>query len=501
MRRRFVPAVLVLAAFVAVFQAGAWYQQRTAAAAATSGPRVLHYACPMHPAYTSDRPGTAPCCGMALEPVYATAAEAPEGAHGPLPPGAVPVTPWQRQLVGLEVQAVQPMAGGGTVRVPGRIAPDERRVYSLNAGLDGTVREVSAVTTGSRVRKGQVLGTYTAPDFLLAVQSFILALDGLDKIKAARAQDAVAGTDPAGGLPPIISKTESGLVVNSGSSNFQQRIDRLHLLGMSDAQIDEIRRMRDVPASIKMVAPADGIVLARKVSPGWKFMRGEEWFRVADLRRVWIVADVPGLEAQRVRPGQSVRVHVPDLGRTLEARVSDTPPQFDAQVRTFKLRLETDNPGELLRPDMFVEIDLPVASGDALAVPVDAVVDTGRSKTVYVESGEGVFEPRDVVTGWRHGDAVQIVRGLTAGERVVTSGTFLLDSESRMRRAPARAAHPAAAHDPVCGMSVAIDDARNAGRVVDRDGALHYFCSMQCRDQFAGAGAAAPSGRAHGSRP
>ncbi|RPJ84236.1 MAG: hypothetical protein EHM13_05320, partial [Acidobacteria bacterium] len=319
--RKTVKSLLVLAVLVGTFQAGAWYYQRTGVAASQAGPETLHYACPMHPGHTSDRPGDCPACGMRLEAVYAEGHPG-RSSRSSLPPEVINVSARQQQLIGVQTEIVGEGPAGQSLRLTGRIVPDERLDYSLNAGLEGTIREMSAVTTGSRVRKNQVLATYTAPDFLLAVQSYILALDGLDKIKAGRAKEAAAreaaasGTPakdaaadsapnaaqgPEPGLPPIITRGEIGLVVNSGSSNFQQRIDRLHLLGMSDVQIEEIRRMRDVPYSIKIVAPADGTLLSRNVKPGWKFARGEEWFRIADLRRVWVLVDVPGTEIEHVR--------------------------------------------------------------------------------------------------------------------------------------------------------------------------------------------------------
>ena len=448
--RRALKLLLVLTLLAVTFQAGAWYHQRTGVSAREAGPRLLHYACPMHPEHVADHPGDCGACGMALEPVYAEAPGAPTRPGRSLPPEVVAVTARQQQLIGVQVEPVAAAGGSHSLRLTGRVVPDELLVHSLNAGLEGTIREVSAVTTGSRVRKHQVLGTYTAPDFLLAVQSYILALDGLDRLQANRAKDAAAraGASPEANapehqepkLPPIITRGEAGLVVSSGSSNFQQRVDRLHLLGMSELQIDEIRRMRDVPASIKIVAPADGTVLSRTVRPGWKFGRGEEWFRIADLRRVWVLVDVPGADVQHVRPGREVVVTVPGQGSTVKARVSDVAPQVNAETRTLQVRLEAENPGEVLRPDMFVDVELSVAFPTAISVPTEAVLDTGLAKTVYVERAPGEFDPREVETGWRRDGRVEIVRGLQPGDRIVTSGSFLLDSESRRRPAASRAA-------------------------------------------------------------
>jgi multidrug efflux pump subunit AcrA (membrane-fusion protein) len=156
---------------------------------------------------------------------------------------------------------------------------------------------------------------------------------------------------------------------------------------------------------------------------------------------VWILADVFEKDAQYIRPGQMARVTLAAGGGAMSApmsaRVSDILPQFDPNSRTFKVRLEMDNPGFALRPDMFVGVALAISLPSSVAVPADAVLDSGLKKTVFVDRGEGNFEPRQVETGWRFDDRVQIVRGLDPGERIVTSANFFLDSETRMQQAAA----------------------------------------------------------------
>ncbi len=425
--------VVLVASVLVAFAIGSWTSQ-LGATPGQSGRRIHHYACPMHPTYTSQHPGTAPCCGMAFEPAYEDAQKATaEGGDGQ--PGSVTVSAQAQQTMGLQVSEVSTAGGEQTVRLFGRVAADERRVYTLNAGIDGTILDVSDVTTGSRVRRNQLLATYSAPDFLMAIQSFILALDGIERRNRVAAQE-----DPAQADKParIISSTASGLVINSGSSNFQQRVDRLHLLGMSDVQIAEVRRMRDVPPSIKVLSPVDGLVLARNASPGRKFARGEEWFRVADLGRVWVVADVFGDDATRILPGMQARVTLPGERRTFTARVSDVPPQYDPETGTRTVRLEAENLGEVLRPGMSVDVELVTSFAPAIVVPSEAVIDTGLKRTVFVERSPGSYEPREVETGWRRDGRIEIVRGLAPGDRVVRSGTFLLDSDSRIRLATGR---------------------------------------------------------------
>jgi membrane fusion protein, copper/silver efflux system len=415
--------VVLVASVTMAFVIGSWTSP--VAGSAVGARRIHHYACPMHPAFTSQHPGTAPCCGMAYEPVYEDAPTVAAKSDLDGPPGTVHVLASMQQAIGVQVSEVRAAGGSYTVRLFGRVAADEQHVYALNAGIDGTIREVFPITTGSRVRKNQLLGTYTAPELLMSVQAYILALDGLDR----RRKGELAGEE----LPPIVSSTPTGVVINSIRSNFQQRIDRLRLLGMSDVQIEEIARTRDVPPFIKILAPSDGIVLARNASPGRTFVRGEEWFRIADLRRVWVVVDVFGDDATRIRPGMAARVSLPRERLTFTARVSDVPPQYNPETRTRTVRLEVDNLEDVLRPEMPVDVELSMSFAPTVVVPSGAVIESGLKTTVFVERAPGSYEPREVKTGWRRDGRIEIVQGLAPGDRVVGSGTFFLDSDSRMR--------------------------------------------------------------------
>jgi len=163
--------------------------------------------------------------------------------------------------------------------------------------------------------------------------------------------------------------------------------------------------------------------------------------------------------------------------------VSTVLPQFDATSRTLKVRLELDNPGYTLRPDMFVDVEFPVTLPSTLTVPADAVFDSGLKKTVFVDRGEGFFEPREVETGWRAGNRVEIVKGLKPGERIVISGNFLIDSESRLEMAAA-GMYGTLSKDPVCGVDVSINKAEKAGRKSFYKGKTFYFSSDECKQKF-----------------
>jgi RND family efflux transporter MFP subunit len=480
--------VLVLSTLLA---AGAFLAGRAASGASAGAPqpgarKILYWHDPMHPAYRSDGPGVAPDCGMQLEPVYADGGPAGGASGAPRPAGTVTIDGTLRQLQGIAVATVQRSATLQSLRLLGRVVPDERRVYSVNAAMEGSIRELSGVTAGSFVHKDQWLGAFFSADIRTPLQAYITALDVLAQDPATRYREATRA--PAG----------STLYRNARFS-----VERLRGYGMSQRQIDRMTATRELPLTIDILSPADGLVLSRGVTLGQKYDKGMEWFRIANLDRVWILADLAEADAGLARPGARARVTVAGRPGTLAATVSDVPPRFDASSRTMKVRLELENPGALLRPDMFVDVDLEVSRPPAVTVPADALIDAGVRRVVFVERGEGLYEPRDVELGWRHGDRVEIARGLEPGERIVVSGTFLVDSESRIRAAAEGVRGPAA-KDPVCGMTVDEARARAAGHAVERDGKTYYFCSDGCHAAFqaspakyAASGDADPAGHLH----
>jgi Cu(I)/Ag(I) efflux system membrane fusion protein len=175
-----------------------------------------------------------------------------------------------------------------------------------------------------------------------------------------------------------------------------------------------------------------GLVLARNAYPGLRFARGAELYQIADLTHVWALANVSESEVQYFRPATGARVVSSRAGKVFQAKVSAALPQYDPNSGMFKVRLEVDNPAYALRPDMPIEVELPVRLSDT-TVPADAVLDSGMKKRVYVDCGNSKFEPREIQTGLSFGDRIEITKGLAPRERVVVSGNFLLDSESRLK--------------------------------------------------------------------
>ncbi len=481
--RRVSIAVVMIAAM-----AGAYALGRHRSHTQTDGQaarRVLYYVDPMHPAYRSDKPGIAPDCGMQLEPVYAEsvsgAGHAAQAAG--LPAGTVSIDGSTQRLLGLRLASVEKSGLTRSIHVVGRVLPEDTRIYRLNSGVDGFIRETYNDSVGNQVKKDQKLATYYAPDFVAAASGFLAATE--------RVPGSV-GRDGARFTPNF-----PGAIAKEGVRSIQGYTDRLRNLGMSDAQIMRIADTRQLPESVDIVAPADGFILARNITAGQHFDHATEFYRIADLSRVWVVAEIDERDAPYFRPGGQAQVTLRGEGRQLRARIADSLPESEAGGGTVKLRLEADNPGFVLRPEMLVDVELPVRLPPAVTVPADALIDSGATARVYVERGEGVFEPRDVETGWRFGERVEILHGVRPGERVVAAATFLVDSESRLR-APASqptwapeksvprevAAAARMARDPNCGMQVDPAKAAAAGNTLAYQGTTYYFCSKQCKQSF-----------------
>jgi len=451
------------------FLCGAWFSYHAAKQKTVTGERkVHHYVDPMHPSYTSDKPGLAPDCGMKLEPVYAAGSQGSSGtkAGSNLPPGTVLITPERQQLIGVTTAPAEKTGYGQNLRLQGRVFPDELRTYVINATIDGWITGIGGNTTGSIVRKDEVLGTFYSSEFLSAGQALLYALTSLDRSQGQSAANQAQRDQ-----------------IQQFNLSLKQYRDSLRNLGMGDRQIEKMIKTRMYMENVDIVAPGNGLVLTRNISPGQRFERGKELYRIADLSRVWILVDTYGAEVDFLKPGMRIKVSLPSRNRTFVARVAHIPPQFDPTSRTLKVRLEVDNPDYLLRPDMFVDVELPLQLPAMLSIPIEALLDSGLKKTVYVEKSAGNFEPREVETGRSFGNRVEIVSGLKEGERIAVSGTFLLDSESRMKTAAAGITGTPQ-QDPVCGMYIDEAKARTAGNIIEAGSKTCYFCSLDCKQKF-----------------
>jgi Cu(I)/Ag(I) efflux system membrane fusion protein len=245
--------------------------------------------------------------------------------------GTVTISPEKQQMVGVRTGVVEKSVVAKKLRLLGRVAPDETRIFKVNTSVDGIIREVYPSTTGSLVKKDQPLASFYSPDIYAAEQDYLIA----------RSSDRYGGN-----LQVLISE------------------NRLRFLGMSKLQIEELKKTGKLTENVVLSSPETGFVLVREVSPDLRFQKGKELYRIAALDRVWIYADIYESEGKYVRPHGTAKISHPQLDKKLDARVSGVLPLFDAGTRTLKVRLETDNPGFVLRPDMFVDIELPISIPD-----------------------------------------------------------------------------------------------------------------------------------------
>lgn len=417
--------LLIAAGFVAGFGYGRWYGPvSTHEQASQQERKILAYQCPMHPGFKSDKPGDCGICGMRLVPVDAEdhseqgMEPAAGGAEDPgdMPMGTIRVSAEKQQLIGVEYGEAELASGVHRFRAVGKVSFDETRIARVQTRIEGWIEEVFVDFTGKLVEKGQPLLTLYSPEMLATQQEYLLALKSREIMKSS----PLAGS------------------VEQGDSLLAATRKRLQLWDLSDSQIEEITRTQEPLTNITLYAPISGYVTNRNAFPKQRITPETELYTIVDLSRVWIMADVFENEAHMIRMDQPATVTLSYVrGKTLRARVSYVQPQVDPMTRTLKIRLEAENPGMLLKPDMFVDVEFQVGMPARVTVPVEAVLDSGLRRTVFVDRGNGFLEPREVETGEHIGGRVEITSGLRAGERVVTSGNFLIDSESRLKSAAA----------------------------------------------------------------
>ena len=335
------------------------------------------------------------------------------------------VSPERQQAIGVRLGVVTRSTATRRLRTTGRVVTDENRTYPIVAAVSGWIRNVEGVTTGDAVKQNQLLASLVAPEveFKSAQQAYFTGLEAFYRMAVTQPQ------------PQPQSKWHASA---GGAGAIERMADELRTMGVSNAQLQEMASRREVVPDIRVESPIEGIVLKRNIAPGLRFDRGFELYRIADLSRVWILADVSRQQLPFIRRGAAARITIAESTQPLAATVSPSEPLFDETTLTLKVRLEASNPRRALRPGMFVDVEFPVDLPETLIVPADAIVDSGLRKTVFVDRGDGSFEPRLVETGWRAGDDVEVTNGLMPGERIVTSGTFFIDSESRMKAATRR---------------------------------------------------------------
>jgi membrane fusion protein, copper/silver efflux system len=421
---------VVLLMVIGLVGAGYVYRERllrlvlkdAAQSTQTAERKVLYWVDPMHPAYKSDKPGKAPDCGMDLVPVYA---EEGSVARTNLPEGAFQITPEKQQLIGVRYGAAEFKAVGRTLRAVGRLAWDETKVTRVHPRIEGWIEEVFVDFIGKQVVKGQPLISVYSPELWQTQQEYLLALKGRDELANSPFREAVAGS------ASLLAATRK----------------RLELWDIEMAQLEHLEHTGKPFKALKMYAPSDGFVLTRNAFPKQRVTPETELYTIADLSTIWVIADIYEYEAPEIKIGQSATVTLSYFpGRSYRGKVTYIYPQLDNATRTLKARIEIANPGFALKPDMFANVELGIGYGKQVVVPQEAVMDSGAEQLVFVAHEGGYFEPRKVRLGAKVDDEFIVLGGLKAGERVVTSANFLIDSESKLKSAADGMGMPGMSH-------------------------------------------------------
>lgn len=367
-----------------------------------NGKKIKYWVAPMDPTYIRDEPGQSPM-GMDLVPEYEE-----EGGEKE-PTSTIRIDPVTVQNMGVRLGQVKSQVLSKQIRTFGSITYNEKQVYTVNTKFDGWVEKLHVDFLGERVSKGQPLFDIYSPEVFAAQQEYLLAY-----------------------------KQHSSRRNQSTRSMVDAARTRLSYWDLSDAQIRQIEESGEISKTLTIFSPAAGVVTQKNVFEGHFVKAGMHQYEIADLSTIWVDVDVYEYELPWVHKGMRAEMELAYVpGRRFRGEVLYVYPYLDPKTRTAKLRLAFTNPDEALKPGMWANVYLESAlSGKQLVIPQEAVIDSGVRKVVFVSLGKGRFMPREVTLGVEGNDyLVQVLEGLETGEKIVLSGQFLLDSESRLQEA------------------------------------------------------------------
>jgi len=368
------------------------------------------YYCPMHPQIVSDQPGQCPICSMTLVPMKEGASTPAAASAAAAVPGlaSVEAPPERVQAIGIRVEPARRSPLAASLRAVARIAVDESRLARIHVRFGGYVERLFVAEQSAPVRKGQPLAAIYSDEVFRVEQELLQAKDWGDGL-ADRARQ------------------------------------RLRVLGISS---DDVAAMlgRGKPDEVVTIrSPVSGYVVALNVIQGDRVDPDRELFEVADLSRVWAIADVYERDLARVKRGLAAALTLDAYpGKRFDGRIAYVYPRLDTETRTLPVRVELPNTQGSLKPGLFGALEIRLPPKDGVTVPAEAVIDTGDRRYVFVETAPGRFDPRVVVAGEHSGDRIEILDGIAEGERVASSGNFFIDSESRLKASIAQAPAPPA---------------------------------------------------------
>ena len=332
--------------------------------------------------------------------------------EAPLSP--IQLSPQHMQEIGVTTAIVEMKDTSDVLHAPGNVAIDERRIASVQTRFPGWIRDVYANATYQYVKKGQRLFTIYSPDLVSTEQEVLLAK-----------QNQVASTEHM-----------HGTAAKEGNWLLQAAEERLRRFNIPDAEIARLEKSGIVEHEIVVDSPASGYIVERNALPNVYAGPEMKLYTIADLSSVWIYANVFQNDVGRIKPGDRAEVTVDAYpGRKFNGRIDQILPDVDQVTRTARVRLVFSNPGVLLKPGMFVNVAMTAPMGKRLVIPASGVLQAGNRQLVFLDHGQGSLEPREIQTGTSLDGSIQVLKGLKAGDRIVSSANFLVDSEAQLQGA------------------------------------------------------------------
>lgn len=345
----------------------------------------------------------------------------------------------KQQLIGVRTIAasIQPLQK--IIRTTGKIEYDERKLTTINTKVEGWIEKLYINFTGIHVKKGEPLADIYSPELWATQQEFINLVRWAKKTGNRATDSAKTASTTQGGttgdLTAMLSKDADSLM--------DAARQRLKLWDISDDQIRKIEESEKPIRTLTIYSPVSGYVQQKYAVQGMKVMAGEKLFDVSDLSNIWVLADIYEYELPVIKVGDAAKIQLSYFpGKELTSKIEFISPTLSPETRTVQVRFSIPNTGGKLKPGMFTDVELKINLGRRLAVPDEAFIDTGLRKIVYIDKGDGYFEPRTITTGLRAEKFVEVLAGLKAGEMVASAANFLIDSEAKLKGIEVRDSAP-----------------------------------------------------------
>jgi Cu(I)/Ag(I) efflux system membrane fusion protein len=339
----------------------------------------------------------------------------------------VEIAPGKQQLIGIKKVEASVQPTQKTIRTVGRIDYDERKLATVNIKVEGWIEKLYADYAGKYVKKGEKLVDIYSPELYSAQLEFVNLLEWKTE-KAHRFQRNVEFSwgDRYGATGRMLTFDIDALI--------QVAKQKLKLWEIPDEQVEKIERDKEPTRLLTIHSPINGYIIQKQVVEGTRIQPGDKIFDIADLSTLWVIADIYAHELPLIKVGQAARIGVSFFpGKEFSSKIDYIYPTLSGSTRTAKVRFILTNPDGRLKPQMFTDVEVVIDLGKRLVIPSDAVIDTGTKQVVYVDKGEGYFEPREVTLGLRADEMVEVIKGLKEGEKVACAANFLIDSEAKLK--------------------------------------------------------------------